>query len=191
MRRPLALFVLLLSLAAVGCGHTHGSYRSRGTTHHHSHTTTGEAIALGVVTAAAIVAVATEPPRPPPEPVVVRETVLVPMVVATAPPPPPLAPSPRDRAEPATLPSFDPIAARVALSAIDVSACRDAGVPAGTRGHAFVTVDPDGTSSKVVIDEPAGLSPAAVDCVGRALGAVKVKPFRGSHVTVGTTWRVP
>lgn len=190
MRRPLALVLLALSLAAVGCGHTHSSYRSRSHTHHHSHTTTGEAVALGILTGAAIVAAATDPPRPPPEPVVVRETLYVP-VAPPAPPPPPLPPSPRDRAEPATLPSFDPIAARVALSAVDVGACRDAGVPSGTRGHAFVTVDPDGTSSKVVVDEPSGLPPAGVECVGLGLGAIRVKPFRGSHVTVGTTWRVP
>lgn len=178
--------ILLAAVATTGCGaHGHAHHSHHGRVHTHG---SGEAVALGVglLAGAAIVAAASDPPPPPP-PLVVRETVVI-----TAPPPPPgppPPPSPRDRS-PSELPQFDPIAARVALNAVDVAPCRAAGAPSG-RGHAFVTVDPDGSISKVVVDEPSGMSPEAVECVGRALGAVRVKPFRGSHVSIGAVWTLP
>ncbi len=87
------------------------------------------------------------------------------------------------------LPSFDPQAARAAVSRVDVSACRAAGAPAGW-GHAKVTFNPDGTASKVVLDEPSGLSASAVQCIGSRVGAVTLPRFKGSLVTMGTTFHV-
>lgn len=185
--RSLLLASSLLAVAlTTGCG-VHGHARHSHHAHVHTHGS-GEAVALGVglLAGAAIVAAASDPP-PPPSPVVIRETVVV-----TAPPPPPgppPPPSPRDRS-PSELPQFDPVAARVALNAVDAAPCRAAGLPSG-RGHAFVTFDPDGSISKVVVDAPSGLSPEAVECVGRALGAARVKPFRGGHVSVGAVWTLP
>jgi hypothetical protein len=89
----------------------------------------------------------------------------------------------------ADLPSFDPQAARAALTRVDVAGCREAGAPVGW-GHAKVTFSPDGTASKVVIDEPSGLSPSAVQCLGSRVGAVKLTRFKGSLVTMGTTFHV-
>jgi hypothetical protein len=86
-------------------------------------------------------------------------------------------------------PPFDATTARGLLSSVDVSACRDAGQPE-TYGHAKVTFDPDGHITKVVVDEPRGLSPATVSCVGSRLGMVTVPVFRGSSVTMGTTYRL-
>lgn len=89
------------------------------------------------------------------------------------------------------LPPLDPHVARAALSAVDLSSCRDAGVPAGAQGHAVVTLNPSGDISKVVVDQPRGLSPDAVECIGHAIGGARIAPFRGSLVTIGTTWYVP
>lgn len=108
-------------------------------------------------------------------------------------PPPPLPPaSPRDRV-PANdaLPGFDPIRARLALSNADLPSCRDAGVPSGHYGHAQVTFASSGDVERIAVDGPADLSAEAVSCVGAALGRATVPAFRGSAVTVGTTWRVP
>lgn len=96
---------------------------------------------------------------------------------ATAEPPPPPPP-------------FDAKRARAALSEVDLTACREAGAPRG-YGHAKATINPSGDISKVVIDEPSGMPPAAVKCVGDALGTATVPEFSGNLVTVGTTWFVP
>jgi len=101
-------------------------------------------------------------------------------------------PQARHRAEreaPVELASFDPHAARRALDAIDVSPCKAAGARSGF-GHAKVTMNPDGTASKVVVDEPTGMTPEAAKCVGDRLGTATVGPFRGSMVTVGTSFLV-
>lgn len=112
---------------------------------------------------------------------------------AAPPPPPPPAPppSPRDAVpiDDGRRP-FDPQAARAALSRIDVSPCADeAGAPRG-YGHAKVTFNPDGSVSKVVIDEPKGLSDAAVECIGNRLGTATVPAFEGNLVVMGTSWYV-
>jgi len=108
-------------------------------------------------------------------------------------PPAPLPPaSPRDRVPTNEGPrSFDPVVARVALSGVDLTSCRDAGVPSGNFGHAQVTFASSGNVERIAVDGPAGLSAEAVGCVGAALGRATVPPFRGSAVTVPTTWRVP
>jgi hypothetical protein len=101
--------------------------------------------------------------------------------VAFEAPPPPAPPGP---------PSFDAKAARNALAAVDLAECRTAGAPRG-YGHAKATVNPSGDISKVVIEEPAGMPPAATRCIGNAIGRVTVPEFSGSFVTVGTTFFVP
>lgn len=107
---------------------------------------------------------------------------------APGPPPPP---SRNDRMpvdDP--LPTFDPSAARSALTAVELSKCSDSGAPRA-YGHAIVTINPSGDISKVVVDEPGGMPAAAVQCIGDEIGKVRVTPFRGSLVTMGTTWYVP
>jgi len=88
------------------------------------------------------------------------------------------------------LPTFDPGAARSALNAIDVSACTASGAPRG-YGHAKVVWNPDGSISKVIVDEPSGLSAEAAKCIGDRFGTATVKPFRGGMVSVGATYFVP
>lgn len=88
------------------------------------------------------------------------------------------------------LPAFDPAAARSKLAAVELSKCSDSGAPRAF-GHATVTFNPSGDISKVVIDEPGGMYDAAVKCIGDEIGKVRVAPFRGSLVTMGTTWYVP
>jgi len=101
--------------------------------------------------------------------------------------PPPVATPPRPVANDA--PPFDSNAARTQFNDIDVTSCRDAGTASGF-GHANVTFSPDGRVTKVLVDEPRGLSTEAVSCVGSRLGTVSVSPFRGSAVTMGTTYRL-
>ena len=140
------------------------------------------AVATGVVVGAAIGAMAMAASNPPPpEPRYYGSTVYV----QQAPPPlnyPPVTPAPQDD----PLPAFDPAATRAALGAVDVTAC---GGPPG-YGHARVTMNPDGVISRVVVEDPAQLSPQVADCVGRLLGRVTVEPFRGSMVVVGTSFRL-
>jgi hypothetical protein len=128
-----------------------------------------------------------------PQPQVVTQTVIVnagPAGPATIVQPLPPQPSPRDRAQISEkLPPFDAASARAALASVDVSTCRQAGAPQG-YGHARVTFNPDGAISKVIVDEPAGLTPQALQCIGDRLGSVRAQPFEGSLVTVGTVWHV-
>lgn len=100
----------------------------------------------------------------------------------------PRAPAPQPAPPPP--PPFDAKHARSALSEIDLAACRAEGAPRG-YGHAKVTFNPSGDISKVVIDEPAKMSPAAAKCIGDAIGRATVPLFNGSLVTMGTTWYVP
>lgn len=97
---------------------------------------------------------------------------------------------PRPAPPPPAAPAFDANAARNALASVDLAGCREAGAPRG-YGHAKATVNPSGDISKVVVEEPAGMPPAAVRCVGEAIGHVTVPEFSGSFVTVGTTFFVP
>jgi hypothetical protein len=171
---------------ASGCGH----YHHYGRTHVHSGGDEGVALVVGFVAGATVIS-ATRENYSYRAPVVVQQNVCV-----NAPPPAPAPivvppPSPRDRvpASKDALPAFDAATARAQLSAADLSSCRDLGAPAG-YGHAFVTFSPDGIVTKVVVDEPPGMTPEAVRCVGDQLGAIRVRPFRGSVVTMGTVWRV-
>lgn len=178
---------LAFALAALGTG-CYGSTYGRYHHHHHGH---GDGVlaaaAVGLVAGAALAA-STEHREPERE----REPVYVQSVVyVNGAPPAPLPASPRDRVEAApSAASFDARQARTALAGVDLSSCRAAGAPRG-YGHAKVTFNPDGSSSKVVVDTPSGLSAPAAQCIGDHLGTVTVPPFQGSLVTVGTTWFVP
>jgi hypothetical protein len=125
----------------------------------------------------------------------VHEHVIVYEPIPVPPPPrplvyvPPPAPPDRDRPADPPPPSFDASAARSALSAVDLGACKAAGAPAG-YGHARVTFVETGHVAKVVVDSPAGLSPDAVQCIGNRLGTAEVSPFEGSEIAVGHTWLV-
>ncbi|HVH42143.1 MAG TPA: hypothetical protein VM925_07355 [Labilithrix sp.] len=166
--------VATLGVGATGCGH-YG--------HHHHGGDGMELLAAGLVVGAAVGALATKPSPPEPEYVYVSN----PYAVNVA----PLPRSPRDDVRRSDdLPSFDPQAARAAFNTIDVAECRSAGAPSG-YGHARVTINPDGRVSKVVVDEPAGLSAEAVRCIGDRLGTATVAPFKGSLVTMGTSFHLP
>jgi hypothetical protein len=104
--------------------------------------------------------------------------------------PPPRAAVPPPLPEPPPVIAFDATATRDALARVDLSECRAAGAPRG-YGHAKATVNPSGDVSKVVVEEPSGMPPAAVQCIGAALGRVTVPEFTGSYVVVGTTFFVP
>lgn len=175
----------LLATLAGGCGHalsststTSGHYH-----HHHQDNDVAGAVLAGIVVGAAVSELAR--PEPEPVPVVYPTTVYVYGAPAA-----PLPRSARDTVpEVDALPAFDPQAARTALNEVDVSPCRLSGAPLG-YGHAKVIMNPDGRISKVTIDEPASMSADALRCVGDRLGAATVPPFRGSLVTVGTTFNV-
>lgn len=176
---------ILAVLTTSGCAtygqHGYGHYG------HTRHTSGGgEAVALGIglLAGAALASAADRHPEPEERVVVSQQIYYV-----NAQPVPALPASTRDRVPvDDTLPSFDPIGARSALAATDVASCKSPGTAEG-YGHATVTFNPDGVISKVVIDEPSGMSPEAVRCVGDRLGTVKLSPFRGSLVTVGTVFR--
>jgi hypothetical protein len=85
--------------------------------------------------------------------------------------------------------AFDRLEAKAAIEATDVQTCREAGAPTG-YGHAVLAIEPDGHVSKVTLDGPVGLAPAAVTCLGSALGQVRVSPFEGGAVRLGTTFQV-
>jgi hypothetical protein len=104
-----------------------------------------------------------------------------------------LPPTPERYAAPervAPPPPFDAIRARTELARVDLTSCRETPAPRG-YGHAKVTFNPSGDISKVVIDEPARLTPEAAKCIGDAIGRTTIPTFDGSLVTVGTTWLVP
>lgn len=115
----------------------------------------------------------------------------VPTIVYVSVPPAPPREPPRDRVRTPQAPTaaFDGVAARAAFAQVDLSHCKSAGAPSA-HGHAKVSFNPSGEASKVVVDEPADLAPAAAKCIGDALGAVTVPPFAGSYITVGTSYYV-
>jgi hypothetical protein len=178
----------LLATLAGGCGHALSSTSSTSGHYHHHHrdNDVAGAVFAGIVVGAAVAELAQSEPERAPEPVVVYpQTVYV-----YGAPPAPLPRSARDTApEVDALPAFDPQVARTALNAVDVSPCARSGAPRG-YGHAKVILNPDGRISKVTIDEPESMSADAIKCVGDRLGAATVPPFRGSLVTMGTTFNV-
>jgi hypothetical protein len=175
----LCLFAGLLATGTLGCRHTLHYSSTQGIHRYERGSATGVLLEGGLV-GPAIFAAATSP-DPDPEPPLVEHWngYYGPYAVT---------PSPRDAVKEDGLPSFDPQAARVALNDVDVSPCRAAGAPVGF-GHARVSVHPDGQISNVVIDAP-GLSSEATQCISDAFGQATVKPFRGSFVTIGTTYHV-
>jgi|GEM_PF-6519482 len=173
MKRSAVLVVAsVLALSSVGCF-------GRGNA--------GAVFATGLVVGSVIAHAASHHPEP------VRSQQVT-YVYVNAPPAtygPPLPASPRDRVpEDDDLPAFDAKAARGALGDVDLDACRAAGAPRG-YGHALVTFNPSGDISKVVVDDPSGLPVSAVRCIGDELGKTRIKEYKGSAVTVGTTWFVP
>jgi hypothetical protein len=92
--------------------------------------------------------------------------------------------------EPKQGPPFDPRAARGALWQVDVAHCKALGTPQG-RGHAYVTFAPEGGVTRVTIDAPYDLAPAASKCVADALSKVTVAEFGGNPATIGASWVVP
>ncbi len=103
------------------------------------------------------------------------------------------APTPRSKrdqlAESNELPPSDPHPARTALNDIDVTACRETGAPRGF-GHAKVVFNPDARISKVVVDEPGGMADEAARRIGDRLGTASVPAFKGSFVSMGTTFHM-
>jgi hypothetical protein len=175
----------ILSIVLLGCG-TYSRHGRYGHVHSRGGGGSGVALAVGVLAGAAIVAASSSSSdRREPEP----ERVYVNNVYYVNGPPAPTPRSTRDEVKDSGLPAFDPQAARVALNNIDVSGCREAGAPKG-YGHAMVTFNPDGRISKVHIDVPTGLSQDAASCIGDRMGTATITPFKGSLVTMGTTYRV-
>jgi hypothetical protein len=177
----------LLATLAGGCGHALSSTSSTSGHYHHHHRDGDVAGALfaGIVVGAAVAELAQPEPERVQEPVVYPATIYVYGAPAA-----PLPRSTRDTApEVDALPAFDPQVARTALNDVDVAPCRLSGAPLG-YGHAKVILNPDGRISMVTIDEPASMPADAIKCVGDRLGAASVPPFRGSLVTMGTTFNV-
>lgn len=85
--------------------------------------------------------------------------------------------------------AFDRLEAKAAIEATEVQPCREAGAQPG-YGHAVLDIEPDGHVSKVTLDSPVGLDLAAVSCLGSALGKVRVSPFEGGPIRLGTTFQV-
>jgi len=172
-----------MATSTLACGtYTHHGH---GRIHHHGG---GGDVALGVAVGvlAGAALVSSTHRDPPPEPVYVNNV----YYNYGPPPPPPLPRSSRDAVptNEGELPAFDPQAARGALNQVDVTGCVPASTASKGFGHAKVTINPDGRVSKVVVDEPAGLSPDAARCIGDRFGAVTVAPFRGNLVTMGASF---
>jgi hypothetical protein len=73
--------------------------------------------------------------------------------------------------------------------ALNLDACRASGAPVG-YGHARVTFTGDGAVSRVAIDSPPGFTPAAVTCIGNALGTATAPRFEGAPASVPTPFYV-
>jgi hypothetical protein len=73
---------------------------------------------------------------------------------------------------------------------VDFCGCRQPTGPVGA-GHITVTFEPDGSVSKVALDQgvftegtPTG------DCLVQKLRAIRVRPFSGPAVRVGKAFRI-
>jgi hypothetical protein len=84
---------------------------------------------------------------------------------------------------PSALPEFSQATARAALD-VDVSACRERGLPAG-YGAASITFEPTGTVSRVTLRQP--MSEDAQMCMRDAFN-VTIPSFSGSAVEVPTRY---
>ena len=87
------------------------------------------------------------------------------------------------RTPPPAVAEFSQATARAALD-VDVSACRERGLPAG-YGAASVTFEPTGTVSRVTLRQP--MSEDAQTCMRDAFN-VTIPAFRGSAVDVPTRY---
>lgn len=86
---------------------------------------------------------------------------------------------------------FDREFARALLEQVDIAGCRYQGAPHGVL-HAAVVFAPSGSTSRIVIAAPMGLSAQALACIGERVGAVKVPPFiEGDERLIDAVWQIP
>lgn len=128
-------------------------------------------------------------PAADPEPVVVRE-VVVSYAGAGEPPAPAvfLPPSPRDRPRPDPVP-FRLGAGRGALGLIDLTPCREDGLPPGYV-HMRVTFQHSGHVVHAAVESATAPPPEALDCIGAQLEVAMVPVFDGSDVTLSRSYFV-
>lgn len=170
--------IVAIGLAAlVGCGPSYGHHVSY---HHHHHGSgAGFAAVVGTILLVDAIAHVAAAEPPPPSTAVYVYSAPPPVIVAAAPPPP----SP-PRAD--DLPPLDPAATRAAFAEADFSGCNAPPV----YGHAKISLNPDGHVSRVVVEDPSDLDPAVAQCIGKRIGHIRVAPFRGGMVVLGTTFRI-
>ena len=82
---------------------------------------------------------------------------------------------------------FDRGAAAGALGAVNLSSCKKADGPTGS-GHVKVTFEPNGTVSKVDVDQPPFSGTAVGGCVAGKYRGVKIPAFSGGAMTVGKSF---
>lgn len=82
---------------------------------------------------------------------------------------------------------FDRGAALAALSAIDVSGCRDAGGPVGT-GHVTITFAPSGHVDFASVDAAPFMGTNVGACIAAHFHAARVPAFRDGPMTLGKTF---
>ncbi len=82
---------------------------------------------------------------------------------------------------------FDRGAALAALSAIDVSECRDANGPVGT-GHVTITFSPSGNVDFASVDAAPFMGTSVGACIAAHFHAARVPAFRDGPMTLGKTF---
>jgi predicted Zn finger-like uncharacterized protein len=82
---------------------------------------------------------------------------------------------------------FDRGAAAGALGAVNLSSCKKADGPSGS-GHVKVTFEPNGTVSKVDVDQPPFSGTPVGGCVAGKYRGVKIPAFSGGSMTVGKSF---
>jgi len=144
--------------------------------------------AAGAVVGAAVAShpheevVVVEAPPPPPPPAAPPPAPPPPPAADPAPPPPPVPATPQPL-------RFDAREAHAALGSLDLSSCEARGVPAGARVHAVVTFAPGGDVRRALIDEPAGLSPDAVQCLAEQVTTARAPAWEsGGDQSVEHRW---
>jgi hypothetical protein len=89
----------------------------------------------------------------------------------------------------ATVAPFDRGAAATAVSAVNVSSCKQPSGPTGS-GHVKVTFEPSGSVSKVDVDQPPFAGTAVGTCIEGKFRTAHVPPFAGGSVTIGKAFSV-